>query len=149
MSESESAEVSSEKVMGNRVKTDCCLQQNHLLSALKSRSFYEFEFALVELQSNLKATGGHLNDLEVFDLILSTPKSGKFIELCLGAGASFYKVSRSANSEKQTVNPHLLSEPHPRSSHWKSPSLRDALTTFRSCCDHPGRKPRTLSSMRF
>jgi hypothetical protein len=108
MSESESAEVSSEKVIGNRVETDCCLQQKRMVNAFKRSNFYEFEFALMALHSNLKATGGHLNDLEVFDLILSTPKSGKFIELCLEAGGSFYKVSRSANSEKQTVNPPSL-----------------------------------------
>jgi hypothetical protein len=34
----------------------------------------------------------NLNDVGVFDVILSTPKSGKFIELYLEAGGCFYKV---------------------------------------------------------
>jgi hypothetical protein len=62
------------------------------MDSFHSRNFYEFEFALVKLENCCDSVRDHLNDFEFFDMILWTPKSGKFIELCLKAGASFYKV---------------------------------------------------------
>jgi hypothetical protein len=46
----------------------------------------------MKLKSYLEAEKKNLNDIEVFNVILSTPKSGRFIELCFEAGASFYQV---------------------------------------------------------
>jgi hypothetical protein len=46
----------------------------------------------MKLQSNLEAVKKNLNDIEAFEDILSTPKSGKFVEMCFEAGASFYQV---------------------------------------------------------
>jgi hypothetical protein len=53
---------------------------------------YEFQRELMKLQSKLEAPKKSLSDLEAFDVILSSPKSGKFIELCFEAGSSFYQV---------------------------------------------------------
>jgi hypothetical protein len=63
-----------------------------MLNTFDSKNVYKFQFELRKLQSQLKSLNQTLNDLEVFDVILSKPRSGKFIELCLEAGASFYKV---------------------------------------------------------
>jgi hypothetical protein len=96
------------EVIEKRVETDCCRSQKLLLDAFNCRNFYEFKFELVKFESDLNDENECFNDFKIFDLILSTPKSGKFIELCLEAGASFYKVSQGANSDKQTVNPPFL-----------------------------------------
>jgi hypothetical protein len=66
-----------------------CRFQDQLLKVFDRQQVYKFQYALVKIQNNLNK---HLNNLEAFDVILSTPKSGKFIELCFEAGASFYQV---------------------------------------------------------
>jgi hypothetical protein len=75
--------------------SDCSLYsclKDQLLAAFDCRDIYEFQLRLHKVQSKLNTSNQILNDLEAFDVILSTLKSGKFIELCLSAGASFYKV---------------------------------------------------------
>lgn len=63
-----------------------------LMIAFDLKNLYDFKIDLISLQSQLKKENRDLNDLRIFDIVLSSPNSGKFVELCLKAGASFYKV---------------------------------------------------------
>jgi hypothetical protein len=68
--------------------------QSRLVNAFNRKNVYEFQRQLMKLQSKLEAAKKNLNDLEAFEVILSTPKSGKFIELCFEVGVSFYQVRK-------------------------------------------------------
>jgi hypothetical protein len=66
--------------------------QKRIVNEFNLKNVYEFQRGLMKLKNKLEAVKKNLNDIEAFDVILSTPKSGKFIELCFEAGASFYQV---------------------------------------------------------
>jgi hypothetical protein len=66
--------------------------QRRVVNEFNLKNIYEFQRGLMKLKNKLEAAKKNLNDIEAFDVILSTPKSGKFIELCFKAGASFYQV---------------------------------------------------------
>jgi hypothetical protein len=91
---------------------------------------YQFQFELLKLQSKLKSVNQTLNDLEVFDVVLSTPRSGKFIELCVEADASFYKVKTLNAIAVHSADLHFVHRKHHRKdSLWKSSSPLDAPKT--------------------
>jgi hypothetical protein len=68
---------------------ESCRFQDQFLNAFERDQVSKFQYSLVKIQNNLHKS---LNEIEAFEVILSTPKSGKFIELCFEAGASFYQV---------------------------------------------------------
>ncbi|XP_037041783.1 transient receptor potential cation channel protein painless-like [Bradysia coprophila] len=65
--------------------------ENVLVECIESRNEHQFQYILDDLRINPNTKLKRYNGLSTFEKVLLTPKSQKFIEICICNGCDFYK----------------------------------------------------------
>lgn len=71
------------------------LVQNLLIETIEAKNEFQFKYIVNDLRVNLNQKLECLGNLSIFETVLLTPKSQKFIEICLSKNCSFYKVIKT------------------------------------------------------
>lgn len=65
-----------------------------LTHTLSQKHELQFKHIVDDLKIDLNTPQECLENLSIFEKVLSTPKSSNFIELCISSGSSFFKVRK-------------------------------------------------------